>query len=157
MFVALFLQVLTVATVAASPTYHVDEPKLLTDVSKISKYWGQLSPYHVNPDNRFGVKDVGVPDGCQIVQAHTLQRHAERFPTGMWDDGKNNDHFAEKVEHFVKSHPKARFTGPLEFLNQYEYLPTDDFLTGKGASTEFQLGVDFWNRFVPSKVSVSPD
>ena len=120
--------------------------KLLEDIHTISRHWGQLSPYHENPDNRFGVKDVGVPDGCQIVQAHTLQRHAERFPTGYWDDGGNTARFAEKVANFTRDHPSQRFTGSLDFLNHYEYLMTKDLLTGMGANTEFQLGVNFWNK-----------
>jgi hypothetical protein len=40
---------------------------LLTDITQIQRYWGQLSPYADNADNYFGVEYVGVPDGCQVV------------------------------------------------------------------------------------------
>lgn len=82
---------------------------LLTDISQISQNWvsqaldlprqkpmaqstdlhsqGQLSPYTDNPENFFGVEITGLPDGCQVEQAHTLQRHAQRFPTGAGVEG----------------------------------------------------------------------
>lgn len=41
---------------------------LLTDISKIQRYWGQISPYADNPDDIFGVDYVGLPDNCQIVR-----------------------------------------------------------------------------------------
>ena len=40
---------------------------LLTDITQIQRYWGQLSPYADNAENYFGVEYVGVPDGCQVV------------------------------------------------------------------------------------------
>lgn len=68
------------AVYATSNNYR--EPELLTDISKISRSWGQISTYADNADNSFGVEDVGLPSGCQVEQAHVLQRHANRFPTG---------------------------------------------------------------------------
>ena len=55
---------------------------LETDINAISRSWGQISNYADNAPDSFGVKNVGLPDGCQIEQAHLLQRHAQRFPTG---------------------------------------------------------------------------
>jgi hypothetical protein len=40
-----------------------------------------------------------------------------------------------------------KFTGPLTFLNSYEYQMGSSYLTGLGASTEFMAGVQFWNRY----------
>lgn len=40
---------------------------LLTDISKISRSWGQISVYADNDEDYFGVEYVGLPDGCQIV------------------------------------------------------------------------------------------
>src|SRR5689334_2709576 len=71
--------------------------QLLTDLNAISRYWGQISPYNDNTDGFFGVQDLGLPDGCGIEQAHILHRHAERFPTGSYDDGLNNENFGQKV------------------------------------------------------------
>lgn len=69
-------------------TSYPSEP-LLTDLSAISRSWGQISTYADNAENYFGVQDVGLPDGCAIEQAHSLQRHAQRFPTAFYDDGLN--------------------------------------------------------------------
>jgi len=74
-----------VASRASRPNVLVQQAaaQLLTDITKISGYWGQVSPYADNPEDYFGVQWVGLPSGCQIEQAHTLQRHANRFPTGQ--------------------------------------------------------------------------
>ena len=61
-----------------------NDTQLLTDLPTISGYWGQISPYADNTEDYFGVQWVGLPSGCQVEQAHTLQRHANRFPTSSW-------------------------------------------------------------------------
>ena len=48
---------------------------------------------------------------------------------------------------FTKAHPSSMFTGPLAFLNTYEYIMSESYLTNLGASTEFMAGVTFWNRY----------
>jgi hypothetical protein len=55
---------------------------LLTDISQISRSWGQVSVYADNDEDYFGVEYVGLPDGCQIVcppfpikQDHQLTRN----------------------------------------------------------------------------------
>ncbi|KAK3075030.1 hypothetical protein LTR53_002000 [Teratosphaeriaceae sp. CCFEE 6253] len=109
---------------------------------------GQISTYRDNDESYFGVDDVGLPDGCQIEQVHTLQRHAQRFPTGSYDDGENDANFAAKVYNYTSTNPGVSFTGPLAFLNSYQYqVASTGYLTGLGASTEFQSGVTFWNRY----------
>ncbi|KAL1586446.1 hypothetical protein WHR41_05236 [Cladosporium halotolerans] len=120
---------------------------LLTDIDIISRYWGQISPYRDNAADVFGVSDIGLPDGCQIEQAHTLQRHADRLPGDWADDGPNSERFAEKVSNHTKQFPDEGFKGPLAFLNSYRYQLGNDYLTGKGAATEFQAGVSFWNQY----------
>ena len=40
---------------------------LLTDISQISRSWGQISIYADNDEDYFGVDYVGLPDGCQVV------------------------------------------------------------------------------------------
>lgn len=42
---------------------------LLTDIQKIQKYWGEMTPYSDNAENLFGVEYVGLPAGCQVVRA----------------------------------------------------------------------------------------
>lgn len=145
----IFTVLLAVASAAsASPIEkRASSANLLTDLSVISRSWGQISVYADNPENYFGVQDVGLPDGCQIEQVHNLQRHAQRFPTSYFDDGINDVNFAGKVMNFSIAHPTAKFTGPLSFLNSYQYLLGSSYLTGIGAATEFQAGVTFWNRY----------
>lgn len=130
---------------------------LLTDIDIISQYWGQLSPYRDNDENAFGVENVGLPDGCQIEQVHSLQRHAQRFPGGSFDDGLNDEAFADKLYKFTKGSPSAGFTGPLTFLNTYEYILGEQYLTGVGANTEFLSGVTFWNRYGRTLYSAVPE
>nr|POF17791.1 sh3 domain-containing protein [Quercus suber] len=107
----------------------------------------QISPYRDNDERFFGVDDIGLPDGCQIEQVHSLQRHAQRFPTGGFDDGVNNENLAAKVYNWTVAHPDATFTGPLAFLNTYRYQMGRSYLTNIGATTEFQAGATFWNRY----------
>lgn len=142
-FIVSALLTVTQAFPAHSPSSSED---LINDISIISRHWGQLSPYAENPDNTFGVENVGLPDGCQIEQAHTLQRHSNRFPTGAFDDGANDANFGVKIANFTSGTSDAGFTGPLSFLNSWAitFKPTG-LLTGLGAASEFQSGVMFWN------------
>jgi hypothetical protein len=57
---------------AATASTAYDPKPALTDISIISRYWGQISTYADNPDNYFGVDFVGLPDGCQVVSGHSL-------------------------------------------------------------------------------------
>ena len=108
---------------------------------------GQIAPYTDNEDDYFGVDDIGLPDGCQIEQVHSLQRHAQRFPTGGFDDGANDENFAAKLFNFTSANSDSLFTGPLTFLNTYVYQMGESYLTNLGAATEFQSGATFWNRY----------
>jgi len=135
----------TSAGTLASTHSHSNQ-SLVSDINFISQQWGQISSYSDNPFNAFGVKDVGLPAGCQVEQAHTLQRHAQRFPTSYVDDGILTEEFAQKVVDF-RANSSSSFSGPLSFLNSYKYQMNESFLTSVGARTEFGLGVDFWNRY----------
>ena len=121
--------------------------QLTSNMSYIRNHWGEITPYHDNAPGFFGVKDTGIPDGCQVIQAHLLQRHAQRFPTGSTSDGVNDERFAGKIMNFTKANPNSKFTGPLEFLNTYQYIMSESYLTGKGAATEFNLGTKFWDQY----------
>lgn len=47
----------------------------------------------------------------------------------------------------MKGDSCSAFTGPLKFLNSFNYIMNDTgLLTGQGAATEFAAGVAFWNR-----------
>lgn len=71
-----------VAALAAFVSASSNGVQLETDINVISRLWGEISTYGDNTPSYFGVQNVGLPDGCQIEQAHLLQRHAQRFPTG---------------------------------------------------------------------------
>ncbi|EXJ60560.1 hypothetical protein A1O7_04713 [Cladophialophora yegresii CBS 114405] len=123
--------------------------ELLTDINAIQQYWGQITPYADNTEDYFGVADVGLPNGCQVEQAHLLQRHGSRFPGSAFDDGPNMENFAEKVANWTRTHTNSssQFTGNLSFLNSYRYNLGSAYLTGIGAAQSFQSGVTFWNRY----------
>jgi hypothetical protein len=120
---------------------------LLTDITQIERYWGQITPYADNSENFFGVTNVGVPAGCQVEQAHLLQRHGARFPGGTYDDGPNDLLFTQKAHNFTLLETTSSFTGPLSFLNSYQYQVGSAYRTGIGASQSFMAGVTFWNRY----------
>lgn len=138
------ITVLAVVSLTQAASAANSSSQLVTDHNVIQRYWGQISPYADNAENYFGVEDIGLPDGCGIEQAHTLQRHAQRFPTSFFDDGGNDENLAGKVANWTGS---AKFTGPLSFLNTYRYLLDESYLTNVGANTEFAAGVSFWNRY----------
>ncbi|KAJ6439414.1 multiple inositol polyphosphate phosphatase-like protein [Purpureocillium lavendulum] len=113
--------------------------RIISDVTSIYSSWGELSVYADNAEDAFGVKSVGLPDGCQV-----------RFPDSV--DGKVTGGFAQKVSnHTNKADSRGArggFTGPLKFLNTYSYILNDTgLLTGVGAATEVAAGVSFWNRY----------
>lgn len=118
----------------------------IDDVDYIAHHWGQLSTYKYNAPGLFGVKKVGLPNGCQIEQVHLLQRHAERFPhPGDAQDGLNMERFTEKVMKDFED--KKRFKGPLAFLNSWRNILGGEYLTGTGAMAEMASGVQFWNMY----------
>jgi hypothetical protein len=133
--------------IASEPLEKKSDQVLLTDLGVISRSWGQISTYADNPENYFGVQNVGLPAGCGIEQAHTLQRHAQRFPTSSYDDGLNDERFGAKIQNWTTANSTKLFTGPLTFLNTYKYQMGESYLTGIGAVTEIAAGVQFWNRY----------
>ncbi|KAK4088553.1 multiple inositol polyphosphate phosphatase-like protein [Purpureocillium lilacinum] len=123
--------------------------RIISDIPSIYRSWGELSVYADNAEDAFGVKSVGLPDGCQVESVSTLQRHAQRFPDSV--DGKVTGGFAQKVANHTSAHSRESrggFSGPLKFLNSYTYILNDTgLLTGVGAATEVSAGVSFWNRY----------
>ncbi|KAL5044330.1 hypothetical protein BDW71DRAFT_101077 [Aspergillus fruticulosus] len=112
----------------------------------MTKSWANLSPY--KDADSFGVPK-GVPKGCELSQVHVLHRHAERYPTDYPLDGEGMEDFATKLTNYTKAHagkgPVA--TGPLSFLNDWQYLLGEDTLMVTGAATEATSGADFWIKY----------
>jgi hypothetical protein len=63
---------LSSALLVAAAAVTVQAEDLLTDITKIQRYWGQITPYADNEPDYFGVGYVGLPDGCQIVSTFSL-------------------------------------------------------------------------------------
>jgi 3-phytase len=110
----------------------------------MSRYWGNLSPYH--PADGFGVTDTEIPLDCEVSQVHILHRHGQRFPTAAVDDGGNTQRFANKIRN-ASINGILNATGPLTFLNKYKYRLGLNTLTAIGAQTEISSGSTFWTQY----------
>lgn len=69
----MFLNAVVFPLLAAASAVRAGNVDLLTDITKISKHFGQITPYSDNPENYFGVEYVGLPNGCQIVSTILLE------------------------------------------------------------------------------------
>ena len=105
----------------------------------MTKSWAQLTPYK---DADWGVPK-GAPAGgkCELSQVHILHRHAQRYPTSSPLDGTNIQAFIAKLK------DSGDATGPLAFLNSWEYVLGLDELMRSGASTEDTSGANFWLQY----------
>ncbi|KAJ5669064.1 hypothetical protein N7462_010134 [Penicillium macrosclerotiorum] len=111
----------------------------------MTRSWANLSPYQ--DADSFGVPK-GMPQGCELSQVHVLHRHAERYPTDYPLDGAGMQDFAAKLTNYSKAHAgKAVATGPLSFLNNWEYVIGEDTLMETGAATEATSGAHFWIKY----------
>ncbi|GAA5895207.1 hypothetical protein JCM6882_006615 [Rhodosporidiobolus microsporus] len=137
-----------VATGASYPTRTgiyplvVPEPSS-TGSSKPSKdfnmaqYWGNLSPQYSVDSAIYGLPDASpkLPDQCEVVQAHIYFRHGARYPT----TGAAPSTFAAKVQNATQVGFTA--SGPLAFLNEWQYQLGAELLTPYGRLQNFQWGV----------------
>lgn len=103
--------------------------------------WGNLSPFR-SPSG-FNLPR-GVPRGCELSQTHVLHRHAQRYPTSSRMDAEGMELFGQKVAKHSSHGKKEVGSGPLEFLNRWEYLLGEELLLETGAATEDTSGADFW-------------
>lgn len=93
---------------------------------------GYLSPYFPSPG--FGVEEYPMPEGAEIVQVQMLSRHGSRYPT----TGSGVQRFGDKVKEVAG---KAKFDGPLAFLNDWSYQLGAEILVPKGRQELFDSGV----------------
>ncbi|KAJ5893173.1 hypothetical protein N7504_009864 [Penicillium tannophilum] len=111
----------------------------------IRSTWANLAPY-ADSDGYGAPK--GSPRQCELSQVHLLARHGERYPTYNEIDGGIIENFASKLANFSAKHPKAAIgTGPLVFLNYWDYLLELDSLLPMGASTSASSGAELWSRY----------
>lgn len=117
--------------------------KVTNNINHISKYWANVRPYEDNEPSYFGVTDTGLPDGCQIEQAHILHRHGSRYPS----EGNlhNINQFVNKIKQIIAGN--NTFTGPLTFLNTWSQRLGSEVLIPNGAAMLYKSGVSFWNSY----------
>ncbi|KZT58772.1 phosphoglycerate mutase-like protein [Calocera cornea HHB12733] len=120
--------------------------ELVSDISIISEYWGQIRPYADNAPGYFGVEFTGLPNGCGIEQVHQLQRHGARYPTSATEDGVDDQALASKISAFISG--GGKFTGALSFLSGYQQdIDSSGLLVETGAAQLFTSGTQFWNLY----------
>lgn len=107
--------------------------------------WANLAPW--KEVDSFSVPK-GVPRGCELSQAHVLHRHAQRYPTSFKLDGGGIDKFSEKLANYSRVHNTTEIaSGPLSFLNDWDYLMGKDTLLPTGAATEATSGANVWSKY----------
>jgi 3-phytase len=112
---------------------------------EIKKSWGHLSPY--DDARHFGV-EKGFPVECELSQVHVLHRHAQRYPTSWPTDGGGMEDFGYKVGNYSKRNPEKKVgSGPLAFINEWEYILGENLLLPSGAATEATAGALFWSEY----------
>ncbi|CAG8145991.1 unnamed protein product [Penicillium salamii] len=132
---------------AALPSAASPEPTGLSYPSgfDMKTSWAHLSPYVDAPG--FNVSR-GYPAECELSQVHVLHRHAQRYPTYYPLDGEGMERFAQKLANYSKKHPKTKVgSGPLSFLNDWEYVLGLNTLLPTGAATEATAGALFWSQY----------
>lgn len=104
----------------------------------IFQMMGYLSPYMPSPG--FGVDEYPLPAGAEIVQLQMLSRHGSRYPTS--GTGSNVMMFGQRIAE-AKARRLGTFkaTGPLEFLNDWEYQLGYEILVPKGRQELFDSGI----------------
>ena len=107
----------------------------------LPRNWGNLSPWYTVPSSFYGLPKASplLPAGlnCEITQIHYLYRHGARYPTS----GSAPTAFSAKV---VNATTQGGFnaSGPLAFLNDWEYKLGAELLTPFGRLQNFELGVE---------------
>ncbi|PWZ00413.1 phosphoglycerate mutase-like protein [Testicularia cyperi] len=102
------------------------------------EHMGPLTPYVSS--SGWGVDDAtyaGTPrsssgGSCTLRQAHMLHRHGARYPTAGGPPDVLRD--------FLRDHPTLRYTGRLEFLNQYKFGVGEELLTPVGRAQLYDSG-----------------
>lgn len=102
----------------------------------IFQMMGYLSPYAPSPG--FGVDEYPLPAGAAIVQVQMLSRHGSRYPTS--GTGSNVMQFGRRIAE-AKAETGFKATGPLAFLNEWEYRLGYEILVPKGRQELFDSGI----------------
>jgi len=145
-------EALAIATAPVVPQYANTFPLIEPGTEDKSKTfsvihsWGNLSPFrspdasNPNTQSSFGIANTSplVPAGCELTQVHLLHRHGARYPT----TGAAPSVFATALNAAAAT-GKLSASGPLAFLNTWEYKLGAEILTPFGRAQLFELGVGF--------------
>lgn len=112
-----------------------------TNNSNIFQLMGHLSPYFPNPVG-FGIGEYRLPPGAKITTAHLLSRHGSRYPTG--DSSATT--FGAKI-HNITRNGTAKWTGELDFLNDWSYNLGAEILVARGRQELFDSGILFYYNY----------
>lgn len=98
------------------------------------QHMGPLTPYRSS--SGWGVDDTQyhvLPQRCSIDQVHYLSRHGSRYPTSYSP--------ANKIKEILSQTPRPKFTGPMAFLNNYQYRLGKELLVPLGRQQLYDEGV----------------
>jgi hypothetical protein len=118
------------------------DAQVISDIPTIQKYWGGLGLYGDPTEYYFGVKQTGLPVGCQIEQVQVLHRHAARYPSSA-----ENEVISLTATKFKANQAGAPFTGPLTFLNTWTSQLGTNVLAAAGVGIAYQSGTLLWTRY----------
>jgi hypothetical protein len=110
---------------------------------------GNESPYFSSPlfsDYQQGA--AVLPEQCTVQQVHLLHRHGARYPTSSTTEGAPA--FGAAIANISKvTHPDSNFsaTGPLSFLNTWQYQLGAEVLVPVGNQELFDSGVHSYYRY----------
>lgn len=124
--------------------YYANGQELLTDIDEIQKYWSGQRAYRDTPEDGFGVKDTGLPDGCQVEQLQIFHRHSIRYPSS--DENAYITALNTKIK-AAQNLSSSSFTGPLSFINKWSLQLSSNVLNAAGVSVAYDSGVLFWKRY----------
>lgn len=93
-----------------------------------------------NPSG-FGAQEYPLPPGANITQMHMIHRHGSRYPT----TGNPVITFHDRISELLGN--GTRFTGDLEFLNEWQYGLGTEELTALGRQQLFDSGVLHWFNY----------
>ncbi|KAF2234386.1 phosphoglycerate mutase-like protein [Viridothelium virens] len=115
--------------------------------SRISKLWGQYSPYSSPPT------DIpnSIPDQCSITCIQILSRHGERHPIA------HQEHrLRQTLNKIHNSVPGKSLMGKYQFLADYSYNLEANTLVPWGKQEMARSGRNFFERYRPLTANYTP-
>ena len=94
------------------------------------QWLGNLSPWRSSEPGRWGLPYASpqIPLGCELEQVHLLSRHGARYPS----TGEAVTKFGLMLQEALLNGTGFEGTGPLTFLNSWQYKLGAEILTAFG-------------------------